>query len=426
SLRGGAGADGRSRNGADGSAANGGLASGGAGGSNNVNQTRSGGGGGGSGYYGGGGGGSSNNTNGNAAGGGGGGSSYTIASATSVTNTAGSGTSPGNSGDSDRNGAGEGGSGGPRTGAGSSGNNGMIVITFEFPGGSTGATGRVQWAKFNSTTRNIEMPNPGNGVCQGWCTDSVYDLPSGRRGAAIVTYNGYIYVMGGLDGSTPTPNRTSTVYIAKLGANGEPQLWHPTDTNKNNWKYWYEDTGLSSGTAKSYMAAYAYNNRIYILGGETNASPNGITTVEMADVLPNGKLGAWTTTGMQTLPSGAGNHMHTVHIYNDYMYVIGGFEGARTSSSNLRNTVYYSKLNGDGTMNAWQTTGSFNGARATFGGSNSTVFGAYIYLTGGCTAVNASGYCTSMANDTQLASINADGTLSEWGVISGLSTPRIG
>lgn len=426
SLVGGAGADGRSSNGADGSAANGGLASGGAGGSNNVNQTRSGGGGGGSGYYGGGGGGSSNNTNGNAAGGGGGGSSYTIASATSVTNTAGSGTSPGNSGDSDRNGAGEGGSGGPRTVAGSSGSNGMIVITFGFSGGSAGTTGRVQWAKFNSTTRNIEMPNPGNGVCQGWCTDSVYDLPSGRRGAAIVTYNGYIYVMGGLDDSTPTPGRTSTVYIAKLGANGEPQLWHPTDTNKNNWNYWYEDTGLSSGTAKSYMAAYAYNNRIYLLGGETNSSPNGITTVEMADILPNGKLGAWTTTGMQALPSGAGNHMHTVHIYNDYMYVIGGFEGARTSSSNLRNTVYYSKLNSDGTMNAWQATGPFNGARATFGGSNSTVFGAYIYLTGGCTAVNASGYCTSMANDTQLASINADGTLSEWGVISGLSTPRIG
>jgi hypothetical protein len=289
--------------------------------------------------------------------------------------------------------------------------------------GSPATSASLDWAKFNSSSLAIESPNPGDGVCSGWCNDSVYDLPSARRGHAMVAYNGYLYVMGGLDGSN---NRTSTVYIAKLGANGEPQLWHPTDTNKSSWDYWFTDTGLSSGTAKSYFGAIASNNRMYILGGQTNASSGGITTVEVADILPNGKLGSWSTSGMQALPSGAGTHMQGVQIYNNIIYAIGGFEGASTSSANLRNGVYYSRLNSDGTMNGWQSTKAFTTARASYGGSFSYIWGAYIYVGGGCSAVNASGYCTTMSGDMQLASINADGSIDVWRSLGSLDNTRIG
>ena len=286
-----------------------------------------------------------------------------------------------------------------------------------------GVKNTVSWAKFNSSTLAVESPNPGTGACSGWCNNSAYNLPSARRGHSMVAYNGYLYVIGGQDGSG---NRTSTVYIAKLGANGEPQLWHPTDINKNNWVYWYTDTGLSSGTARSYLNAVAYNNRMYVIGGQTNASPGGITTVEVADILPNGRLGAWTTTGMQALPSGAGTHMSGVQMYNDTLYVIGGFEGVRTSSANLRNTVYYSKVNSDGTMNTWKQTKSFQGARSSFGGQFSYIWGAYIYLGGGCLAVNGSGYCTSIDSNTLVASINADGSLDNWSDLGNLDNTRIG
>ena len=281
----------------------------------------------------------------------------------------------------------------------------------------------VEWAKFNSSTLAIESPDPGTGACSGWCADSAYNLPSALRDHSMIAYNGFVYVLGGLDSSD---SRVSTVYIAKLGANGEPQLWHPTDPDKNNWVYWYSDTGLNGSTPKSNMSVVAYNNRMYVLGGETNSSPGGITTVEMADILPNGILGTWTTTGMQALPSGAGNHMQGVQVYNDTMYSIGGFEGASTSSANLRDTVYYSKLNSDGTMNAWQQTTSFTTARSDFGGSFSYIWGAYIYMGGGCTAVNASGYCTTIASDMQLASINADGSLDNWSSLGSLDNTRIG
>ncbi|MDO8336092.1 MAG: hypothetical protein Q7T74_04935, partial [Candidatus Saccharibacteria bacterium] len=280
----------------------------------------------------------------------------------------------------------------------------------------------VNWAQFDSTTYQIESPNPGTGVCDGWCTDAAYDLPSSRKAHTTVAYNGYLYVMGGSDSSSA---RVSTVYIAKLGANGEPQLWHPTDTNPDNWEYWYTDSGLNGSTAKNYFAAVAYNNRMYVVGGETDASPNGITTVEMADILPNGRLGTWTTTGMQALPAGAGTHMHGVQVYNDTLYTMGGFEGARTSSANMRSAVYYSRLDSDGDMNAWQSTNSFTTARVSYGGTFSYISSAYIYMSGGCTGVNASGYCNAFASDIQVASINADGSIDSW-IDLGVGNSRIG
>jgi hypothetical protein len=289
--------------------------------------------------------------------------------------------------------------------------------------GSPATSASLDWAKFNSSSLAIESPNPGDGVCSGWCNDSAYNLPSARRGHSMVAYNGYLYVMGGIDGSG---NRTSTVYIAKLGANGEPQLWHPTDSNKNNWDYWYTDTGLSGSTARSYFGALATNNRMYVLGGQTNASPGGTTAVEVADILPNGKLGSWSTTGMQALPSGAGTHMQGVQFYNNTIYNMGGFEGASASSANLRSSIYYSRLNSDGTMNTWQSTKPFSTARASYGGTFSYIWGAYIYVGGGCSAVNASGYCTTISGDMQLASINADGSIDVWRSLGSLDNSRIG
>jgi hypothetical protein len=229
----------------------------------------------------------------------------------------------------------------------------------------------------------------------------------------MVAYNGYLYVIGGVNSSG---TRESSIYIAKLGANGEPQLWHPTDTNKDNWNYWYTDS-LNGSTARSYLSAVAYNNRMYILGGQTNASSGGTTTMEYADIRPNGTLGSWTSG--TALPSV--RHGHSAHIYNNVLYLIGG-----NSNGTLQSTVSYNRINTDGTMNSWVSAASFSTARATQGGSYTTIWGAYIYLAGGCTAVNGSGYCTTIASDTQIASINADGSISSWGGITNLENSRIG
>lgn len=432
SLTGGGGADGLTHSGSTGSGATGGLASGGNGGASSA-TSRAGGGGGGAGYYGGGGGAGSqgNNTGG---GGGGGGSSYAEAGASSVTNTAGSGTTPGNSGDPNRGTAGNGGSGGANNTNGGGGSNGLVIVA----AGSTSANaGTVSWAKFDTNSGVIDSADPGNGVCAGWCTTTAYDLPYPRSDLSLVAYNGFLYALGGDDSTCTTANGTGdggickTVYIAKLGANGEPRLWHPSDTNQANWVYWYRDTDLSS--PRTLAGAVAYNNRLYLLGGETSSSgtPSVVSTVEEADITGTGKLSSWTTTGMVTLrdpssPSTAlARYGFGAQVYNNHIYVIGGASSLTTGSPS--SSVQYITLNSDGTMAGnWITTSSMTSGRMTNGGNFSSVWGAYIYVSGGCTAYNSLGYCTSVASDTQLASINADGSLDQWNTNASVSDTRMG
>lgn len=392
---------------------NGGQGAGGLGG-NDTSSCANGGGGGG-GRFGGGGGGSNVSNNNRGGGGGGGGSS--LVTGTSTVETDGSGTTPGNSADSDRGGLGDGGAGGTSTTGGVDGDNGIIVISYTTPGSVTDA---VYWAQFNSGTNAIDSPNPGTGACTGWCNNSVYNLPTALTGLSLVAYNGFLYAIGG---STSAGTPQTTVYIAKLGANGEPQLWHPTGGTPG---YWYSDTALSN--ARSQFGAVAYNNRMYILGGLTTSSTVlGSNTVQYADIRPNGTLTTWTTTGMQALTTA--RYGLTAHIYNDVLYALGGnatFAGTPVS------TVEYSKLNADGTMNTWTTASTMlTTGRMTGGGSFSTIFGGYIYINGGCAAVNASGYCTDIPNtdnvdEVQLASINADGSLAPWNKILNLNEDRFG
>jgi len=280
------------------------------------------------------------------------------------------------------------------------------------------ATQTIYWAKFNTTTNAIEAANPGNGVCSGWCTSTAYDLPVALTGMSVVAYNGFLYVMGGVNASNV---RSSAVYIAKLGVNGEPSLWSPVSTDPpSSWTYWTTASLNATSGARSYSGAVAYNNRMYILGGQTSGATGGITTVEKADINPTGTLGTWSATGMTVLPSARWGH--SVQVYNDRLYLIGG-----SSGTTLQSSVQYIKINSDGTLvSSWTTTTPFATARMSWGGSMSTIWGGYIYMAGGCTAVNASGYCTTIASDIQLASINADGSLTDWNAILGLTSAREG
>lgn len=297
----------------------------------------------------------------------------------------------------------------------------------------------VQWAHFSSTNGSIESPAPGsNGaLCSGWCTNSAYDLPTdttvttngaGKVGMSMVAYNGYLYVMGGNDGT----QIKSTVYIAKLGINGEPSLWHPTNPTEASWVYWYKDTGLNAATAKQYLSAYASNGRMYVVGGDTNTTANSgaSTDVHIADIQPDGRLGTWAAGPVL----GTARYGATVQAYNDYLYVLGGNNNGTmiTGSTASTSNGIYSKINSNGTLNAWtmtsadSTSATFVTPRSSHGGLMSGIWGGYMYLAGGCTVVNASGFCTTTATDVQLASINADGTLDAWNTMIGLKNNRYG
>lgn len=306
-------------------------------------------------------------------------------------------------------------------------------------GGNDGTSNQptVQWSKFNTTTSEITSPNPGEGVCDSWCTNSAYDLPVARAGHSLVAYNGYLYVLGGEDASCTLANATgangicSTVYIAKIGANGEPQLWHPTDHDQNSWAYWHRDTNLNS--PRSHAAAVASNNRMYLLGGKTDTAAGGVSTVEYVNLNPTGTLTTWAATGMTALPSV--RFGHDAQVYNDRLYLVGG-----NSNGTLQNTVNYIKINDDGTLvSSWASANDFKIPRMSWGGNFSTIWGGYLYVSGGCSAIDPEGQCTALGIENagtaqpdgtgtavELASINADGSLAFWGSISNVTNARIG
>ncbi len=416
SEAGGLGADGRNNDsGTNGAENNGGTNGGGDGGDAEENAGGyAGGGGGGGGYYGGGGGGGSDASD-AGGGGGGGGTGYADSNTTAVTHTAGSGATPGNDGDADRVGAADGGTAGAVDGNGGDGDGGRVVVKYYTSIVNT-VEDSVYWANISDSNGTITSPNPGDGACTDWCTDTAYDLPDERRGHSLVAYNGFLYVIGGQDG---TGTRQTTVYISKLGANGEPSLWHPTDSDPDNWVYWYSDTALPE--AVDYTSAVAYNNRMYLLGGTTSGATGGITTVRYTNIEPTGELESWTTTGV--LAMSTARFQHTVEVYNDYLYVVGGDS---SSSGALLNTIEYVRLADDGTFSgSWETTSSFAGARRTNGGDFTTIFGAYLYITGGCTAVSG-GDCQTVGDEVQIASLFADGSVGDWSTVSGVTNQLVG
>lgn len=431
SLAGGAGASALlsicNTNGGGGAAGTNTGAGGGAAGTTTLLGTIYGGGGGGGGYFGGGGGGASTTRG----GGGGGGSSYiNTGVVTSSSTSPGSGTTPGNNTDPYRGSAGNGGT------PGVAGSTGLMVISTNAAGNP--ATKTLNWAKFDTGNGTVVNADPGNGQCSGWCSTSTYDMPAVRSNFSLVAYNGYLYAMGGNDASGPNPGTTGhkhkTIYVAKLGANGEPRLWHPENSATSSWDYWYhDDTNMTlpgSNTAGySNAGAVAYNNKMYWIGGLDDSTSAGAakSNVYIANILPNGKLGSWSSSTALTsgTPSGPGALFGMNALaYNDRLYIVGG----NTSVGGTPiDDVYYIKINSDGTLgSSWIQTNSFTTGRLNMGGTNAAIWGGYLYIVGGCSVVNASGICTTVVGDTQIASINTDGSIGTFSTVSGLTEARMG
>jgi N-acetylneuraminic acid mutarotase len=253
-------------------------------------------------------------------------------------------------------------------------------------GGNNGTSNlaTVYWAKFDTSTAQ---------TIGAWTTNTGYNLPSPRSGMSVVAYDGYLFVLGGQNSSCTGTNAVcNTVYSSKLGANGEPNAWA---------------TIGNLSTESRYAAAVAYENRMYLYGGQTNASTaNGaVNTAQYAEINPDGTLGTWTsTTALSTATYGL-----SAVSYNGYVYAVGGNQNSTTPVA----TVQYAKITSSG-LGTWNTTSAFASGRQTFGSSLATVWNGYIYLSGGCATVTTAALCNSIKSDTQVASINADGSLATW------------
>lgn len=155
-------------------------------------------------------------------------------------------------------------------------------------------------------------------------------------------------------------------------------------------------------------SSIVYNDYVYVIGGyRYNSGDVHYNDVQYAHIDSNGNIGTWATTQSFT----NSRQGHTSVVNKDYAYIIGGSNG-----STYYNNVLYAHINSDGTIGSWTATTSFADARQ---GHASVVNNDYIYIIGGSND-------TTNFNGVQYAHINSNGTIGVWASTTPLSTGRYG
>ncbi|HEU5004945.1 MAG TPA: hypothetical protein VFT49_02540 [Candidatus Saccharimonadales bacterium] len=234
----------------------------------------------------------------------------------------------------------------------------------------------------DSLSSAITLDGNTSGQLGAWQANS-NSLPATRAYATSVVANGYVYELGGFNGGSGL----STVYYAKLNADGSTGTWQ-TNTN-----------ALPQGLL--YASSFASNGYIYEIGGQGNGTgcvSSTCSTVYYAKLNADGSTGTWQT-NTNALPQVLKEE--TSVTANGYAYVIGGYDG-----TNKYATVYYAKLNADGSTGAWQL--SANALPQAIYNSTSIVANGYAYEIGGCNSIGCS------LSTVYYAKLNADGSTGTW------------
>lgn len=166
-----------------------------------------------------------------------------------------------------------------------------------------------------------------SGWINGWKEVTPFQLS--RRAPAAVTYNGYIYIVGGIDGNDRYVHQVEYVPILKDGTLGE----------------WQRSSPIIEG--RFYNAAVAYDGYIYALGGGsgvTGEQNHPIASVERAKINPDGSLASWQTISHMLTPR---RGLKTV-LLNNTLYAIGGYDGRFLKS------IEQAMIQNDGSLSYWQ------------------------------------------------------------------------
>lgn len=174
----------------------------------------------------------------------------------------------------------------------------------------------------------------------------------------------YYYVLGGQNGSV----LNSVLYA-------------PYDASTQSFGSWTFTTPLPT-TLVSFALA-ENNGYLYVISGATNggnyptnSSSDYTNTTYYAPINSDGSIGAWVTS-TETLPVLLG--MGKALVVDNVLYLITSFQSTGIANYN----VYYSVLNSDGSLGAWNTQSNVMSTSTQSGGSALTNYESYYYVVGG-------------------------------------------
>jgi N-acetylneuraminic acid mutarotase len=211
---------------------------------------------------------------------------------------------------------------------------------------------------------------------------SANSLITPRRFLNAAVYNGILYTTGGQDAASTRYNIVEATPLAQSGGLGS------------------FSTTASAPVARSNAASAVYNGFLYVTGG--NGSVN---TVSYATINSNGTL----TWNGAANPFTTGRYGHTAEAYNGYLYVIGGYNAGEL------NSVEYATINSNGTLSWHGATNSFTTARHMH---SSAIYNGFLYVLGGIVSF------PTLTNSVQYATINSNGTLTWNGSAGSFTTAR--
>jgi len=260
-------------------------------------------------------------------------------------------------------------------------------------------------------------------------------MPDSLRDHGMVSVGGWIYALGGSEGSIGTPENPvhrevhDEVWKAAAGAHGTLSpwsgegvlpvpLWAPAvcawdqtlyvsggSANDTVWaarsgRIFRAHVDSTSGTLSPWVESpvdlpvsvashrmLAHGGRLWVIGGEPGPPGTAIPDVFSTGILADGSLDpAWVV----TTPLPEGRHSFGASVFGDRLYVVGGMDPSGLS----RRSVFETDLFGDGTTSGtWSVCDEGLPALPGFGtslGVSNMAFAQY-----GCTVYSVGGYVWS-------------------------------
>lgn len=165
----------------------------------------------------------------------------------------------------------------------------------------------------------------------------------------------------------------------------------------DDWAYGWQQT-IPFQQPRRALAATSSGDYIYVIGG-INDNDEYVDSVEYTSINPDGTLNPW----QQTSGLIEGRFYLAAASTHGYVYALGGAKGALGSDNMPIASVERAKILTDGSLGPWQVENYLTTPRR---GTKAVVFRNSIYAIGG--------YNGRFLRSIERARVNANGSLSEW------------